>query len=405
MHPTYSALTVLIVDDSRCIRDVLREMLRELGVGLILEAHEGAQAIARCAESPTPVDLVFCDMAMPGLDGVQTLRAMAVAHPEIAVVPLSGRGSRLLASVTRLAEQIGLRVVAALSKPFTMEMIEQVLADTVRTRGEHLHGKPRAMSAEAIDRAIAERRVEVYYQPKISLADGSIAGVEALARIRDTEVGIIDPSAFIEVAEQDPERIERLTMEVIRQSIEQTGFWRRSGLGLKVAINLSTQAIHGVDLPDAISAIVSGAGLSNDCVTMEITESRVIHRPDVLDTITRFRLRDFGLAIDDFGTGESGLQRLKGLPFTELKIDRGFVAGVANDADARAILETSLELGHRLDMRVVAEGVERKRDWRVLEDLGCDEIQGYLAARPMPAQAIPDFVGAWNIASVSALPT
>jgi EAL domain-containing protein (putative c-di-GMP-specific phosphodiesterase class I) len=160
---------------------------------------------------------------------------------------------------------------------------------------------------------------------------------------------------------------------------------------------MSVLALKNLDVPEVVAAYVDRAGLPRERVTFEVTENRVQGGSAFLDILARLRLLRFNLSIDDFGTGESGIQRLKRLPFTELKIDRSFVDGASTDEDLRSILSTSIELGRRLRMKVVAEGVESADDWRLLEELGCDQIQGYLASRPLPAASILRFAKQWNL--------
>jgi EAL domain-containing protein (putative c-di-GMP-specific phosphodiesterase class I)/CheY-like chemotaxis protein len=395
-------LSALVVDDSRSVRELLVAMLKELGVGSVLEASEGAEALRLCDHALWPIDVVFCDLSMPGVDGVQTIRHLALRHAHVTVVPFSGLDRRLLLTVARLAQQLGLRVDGPLAKPVELDAVATILGRAVRRRNDKPVKTHSKLGPEEIDWALAENRLVAWFQPKIGLKTGEVEGVEALARIIDPEGAVIQPLSFIEIAEEDADRIERLTMAIAEQSIAQAGRWRTQGLNLDVAINLSAEAIRRSDLPELMGSYASAAGLGNDKITLELTETKVASGPSVLDALSRFRLQNFGLSVDDFGTGESSLKRLKGLPFTELKIDRLFVHGADGDAQARAILEASVAMARSLGMKVVAEGVERTQDWELLEALGCDQAQGFLAARPMSGDAIPGFIEAWKTHSLAA---
>lgn len=396
-----STVSALVVDDSRAMRQLLAAMLRELGAGKVVEASDGAEALALCDQALWPFDLLFCDLSMPGLDGVQTIRHLAIRHPHVTVVPFSGLDPRLLVTVARLAQQLGLRVDGPLAKPFGIDTVAGILQRAAQRRSDQPAGPPPSLDRREIDRALAERRLIAYYQPKIGLRSGEVEGVEALARIVGDDGNIIGPDAFIAVAEQDAVCIEQLTLAIAEQSISQTGIWHTLGLRLDIAINLSAEAIRRGDLPELIGSFAGKAGLAHECVTLELTETRVASGPGVLDALSRFRLQNFGLSVDDFGTGESSLKRLKGLPFTELKVDRIFVHGADHDPQARAILEASVGMAQRLGMKVVAEGVERAQDWQLLEALGCDQAQGFLAARPMRGTDILAFIDAWKTRSLA----
>jgi EAL domain-containing protein (putative c-di-GMP-specific phosphodiesterase class I)/AmiR/NasT family two-component response regulator len=395
MRKHNAELTAMLIDDSRTIREMLAAMLVNQGVGRVLQAEDGVSAFQVLEASERPVDLLFCDLAMPGVDGVETLRGLATRHIEAGVVLLSGLDPKLMATVADMAEQLGLRMLGVLRKPFSEAQIAAMIDRYWRMRQPPRRRPSLMVTLEELDEAMDEQRIDVYYQPKIRLSDGVLSGVEALARMHHPAYGVIDPDAFIPLAEESSSRITRLTLSVLRQAIAQAGEWRRKGLDLGMSINMSALAIRRLDLPDIVSDLAAQAGVPNDSITLELTESQVMQSAEILHIVSRFRLRDFKLAIDDYGTGHSSLQRLQRLPFTELKIDRSFVHGASSDADMRSILETSIDLGRRLRMEVVAEGVENWSDWHLLEGMGCDVAQGYVAARTIAAPGIPLFAQRW----------
>jgi EAL domain-containing protein (putative c-di-GMP-specific phosphodiesterase class I) len=156
-----------------------------------------------------------------------------------------------------------------------------------------------------------------------------------------------------------------------------------------------------LDLPEFVVATAKSTGLDPSKLTLEITESHLMGDfKESLETLARLRLKGVWLSIDDFGTGYSSMEQLKRVPFNEVKIDRCFVTGAAHDVETRAILESSIELGQRLGLVVVAEGVESREDWDLLESLGCDVAQGYFISRPLEADALPDWVRSWNTAGL-----
>jgi EAL domain-containing protein (putative c-di-GMP-specific phosphodiesterase class I)/CheY-like chemotaxis protein len=388
-------LTALVVDDSPSIRELVCAMLEDLGVGRVMQAEDGVSAFQKIEQSDWPVDLLFCDLAMPGVDGVETMRGLATRRLEAGIVLLSGMDPKLMATVADMAEQLGLRVLGTIPKPFRQPQIAAMIEKFRRARAIPSRRPALMITREELDEALHADRIDVYYQPKIRLSDGVVTGVEALARMHHPAYGVIEPDAFIPLAEESVNRITRLTLSVLERAIAQAGAWQRGGLDLGMAINMSTLAIRRLDLPDIVEAMAQKSGVANDRITLELTESQVMGSAEILHIISRFRLRGFKLSIDDYGTGHSSLKRLKRLPFTELKIDRSFVNGASSDADMRSILETSVDLGRRLRMDVVAEGVESWVDWHLLEEMGCDIAQGYVAARPVPATGVPLFAQRW----------
>jgi EAL domain-containing protein (putative c-di-GMP-specific phosphodiesterase class I)/CheY-like chemotaxis protein len=191
--------------------------------------------------------------------------------------------------------------------------------------------------------------------------------------------------------------IDAFTLAVFRQAVAQQRAWLRQGHAIKLNVNLSMDNLLRVDLPEVLAGIVSEAGLEADNIVLEMTESRLMSNLRLsLDILIRLRLKGFGLSIDDFGTGYSTMENLKQLPFTELKVDRVFVHGADSDPAARAILDSSLRLGRSFGLNLVAEGVETRQDWDLIVASGCDEIQGYYVARPMPAAALLDWKDNWE---------
>ena len=175
------------------------------------------------------------------------------------------------------------------------------------------------------------------------------------------------------------------------------GKWRADGLDLKIGVNFSVDNLNQLDLPEWIVSVASEEGMDPSKVILEVTESRLME--DVtkpLEILTRLRLKRIGISIDDFGTGFSSMEQLKRIPFEELKIDRAFVFGAAGDPSARAILESSVDLGKRMGMSLVAEGAETQEDWDLVAELGCDMVQGYFVAKPMPGDELPSWIAEWE---------
>lgn len=389
------ALRILVVDDSLSIRQFLEEILKRIGVREVLTAEDGNAAIRRLDQSQEAIDLVFCDLMMPGMDGVELLREVGRRCPGVAVLTISSLDARLRLSVSEMARRMGMTVLGVLGKPFTEADIRKALAGFHDARQKGVKPCSAPMTDAEIDSALNNKQVVVHYQPKVRVDSAHVVGVEALVRLRDPQRGLVSPDAFIELTEAGG-HIENLTYQVIDIALREAGVWAREGLRLNIGINLSSSAIHRLDLPEHVQSVAHNHGLSPSQVTLEITESELANATELLDVCARFRMRGFGLSIDDYGTGESGLSRLSSLPFTELKIDRQYVDGASESDELRAILSTSIDLGKRLGMTVVAEGVQQVADWELLESLGCDVAQGFLISRPLPGDKIMKWALRWQ---------
>jgi predicted signal transduction protein with EAL and GGDEF domain len=248
-----------------------------------------------------------------------------------------------------------------------------------------------ALVAE-LRRALDEHELVLYYQPKARLADGAIAGVEALVRWNHPRRGLLAPAEFIPVAEHTG-LIKEVTLYVLRQALQQLRLWEAEGLELTVAVNLSARDLLDFDLPQVIGKLLADNGVPATGLELEITETVLLSDPMRARAIlSRLSAMGVKLAIDDFGTGYSSLAYLKRLPVSEIKIDRSFVTNMNTDRSDAAIVRSTIDLGRNLGLTVVAEGVETEADWAQLKALNCTFAQGYHLSRPIPAGEIAGWV-------------
>jgi diguanylate cyclase (GGDEF)-like protein len=241
--------------------------------------------------------------------------------------------------------------------------------------------------------AIAGDELELYYQPKIDLATARVVHAEALVRWNHPRHGVMRPDEFIPLAEQSG-KIGLITKWAIRKAIAQCAAWRREGLDLTVAVNLSALDLFDSELPTFISGLLSDAELPAAKIVLEITESAVMKDATYAQKIlTDLKRRGLCLAIDDFGTGYSSLAHLKRLPVDELKIDKSFVLNLSEKAiDDMVIVRSTIELAHNMGLVVIAEGVETLEAWQILKRLGCDMAQGYYMSRPLTVAALGEWL-------------
>jgi EAL domain-containing protein (putative c-di-GMP-specific phosphodiesterase class I) len=236
-------------------------------------------------------------------------------------------------------------------------------------------------------------QLELYYQPKVDCVRGNIIGVEALLRWHHPVQGMISPTVFIPLAERFG-LMNAVGQWVIEEACRQMGVWSDEGVRMRVAINLSVHQLREEDLVDRIAFALSKHRVEPSQLLCEITESLAMEdlkaTQRVFDGLSKIGVF---LSIDDFGTGYSSLSYLRQLPARQLKIDRSFVNDLESSADARAVVDAVIKLAHALGLAVVAEGVETDGQREILRSLGCDELQGFFFARPMPA----DVLGEWLV--------
>jgi len=247
---------------------------------------------------------------------------------------------------------------------------------------------------QRLGRAIEANELCLHYQPQWSLETGEITGVEALVRWEDPERGLISPAEFIPVAEQTV-LIDHIGRWVLNEACDQIARWQSAGLNIpRVAVNVSPQQLRYHSLPDEVARALERTGIAPELLELELTESALMS-PNLEPVTMLQQLRGLGvrLAIDDFGTGYSSLAYLKRFQLDLLKIDKSFTDDLLESDEARAIVETIIVLGHKLGLRVLAEGVETGAQRNLLNDLGCHQYQGYLGSRPLPVNELEKLLG------------
>nr|WP_255479316.1 bifunctional diguanylate cyclase/phosphodiesterase [Quadrisphaera sp. RL12-1S] len=237
--------------------------------------------------------------------------------------------------------------------------------------------------------ALVTGQLLLHHQPQVRADSGTPVGVEALVRWQHPRLGLLGPECFLDLAETHG-LMGLLTEEVLRLGVAQQGAWRRDGLLTRLSLNLPASALHDLDLPRRVDALLLEHGVPGSSLVLEVTESVLLRDPERSRTVVQ-ALRGSGVrvSIDDFGTGHSSLARLQGLAVDELKLDATFTGELLVDERSRTIVAGTVAMAHALGLSVVAEGVEDDATLGALRELGCDEAQGYFVARPMPAAQLP----------------
>jgi diguanylate cyclase (GGDEF)-like protein len=240
--------------------------------------------------------------------------------------------------------------------------------------------------------AMERHELVLHYQPQIDISSGEVSGVEALVRWQHPQLGLLYPDKFIPAAEETG-LIVGLTKHVLAMALDQVLLWSNAGTQIPVAVNLAARNVADPRLPSDVALLLAERGLDPAMLRLELTETDLLGDPDQARAVLE-ELRGLGveLAVDDFGTGFASLSQLRHLPFKELKIDRSFVAVLEADPQAVHIVDSIVDLAHGLGLTVTAEGVETEACLDVLRSVGCDIAQGYLFSRPLPPQALLDWV-------------
>lgn len=385
----------LVAEDHEFQRQALVSMLASLGARHIAEAVDGRAALGVIQELTPPIDIIICDLDMPGMDGMEFIRHVGEAGVAVSMILSSAHDRSLIASVGTMTKAYGINLLGAIEKPTTTQKLDTLIRLYQPPAASPPEPAGVSFSEADISAALAAGQFEPFFQPQVDVATGNLKGAEALARWRHPQRGMVSPYGFIPALEAN-RRIDELTWIMIEKAAMTCRDWRAGGLDMTVSVNLSLSSLSIVGLADRINDLLQAQNLEPKHMILEVTETTAMtDTPRALENLARLRMKGFGLSIDDYGTGYSSMQQLSRIPFTELKIDQSFVISAIEKHSCRVILESSLDMTRKLGLVSVAEGVETRPAWELLKILGCDVAQGDFIAKPMEATKIADWTTAW----------
>jgi EAL domain-containing protein (putative c-di-GMP-specific phosphodiesterase class I)/CheY-like chemotaxis protein len=384
MNDVSRAANVLVIDDHRFQRSVLTRMLKAIGIANVLEAEDGAGALAVVRARRDSLMLIVTDVDMPEMDGLEFLRRLSEEAPRTPVAIHSALDRALLKSIEVMAAAYGVELIGVLEKPVT----EAVLAEVVGRALERT-SSPRQLVAEAdeaqLDAALKQHEFEPWFQPKVDLRSGRVTGAEVLVRWCRLHADPLPPDRFLTLI-REKGMMRSLTLAVATRCAQYLGQVGPRGKDFTLSLNVCPTLLDDPEFGASLAYALTEGGATPEEVVLEITESAASRNQGAaLENLARLRMRGFELSIDDFGTGHSSLAKLVRTPFSELKIDREFVMKLATDASARTLVESIVAIARRLGLRTVAEGIETEAQREILIALNCDMGQGYLFAKPMAA--------------------
>lgn len=386
-------LKVLILEDNLFQRQVLAAVLRSLGVRHIVEAGDGFAGLAAMRAADDAFDLVISDLGMEGMDGLEFLKH-AGEFGIGGLILCSGQDAAVLSSAEWMARAYSAPVLGVIGKPIDRALLASLIARLGSTRNllSDVFGGDREDTdadelVDAIRNGLDLGQFAPFYQPKVSLQDGALVGVEVLARWLHPERGTLPPVHFVDMMERF-DLIEALTYAMLEQACADARAWAKGGIDVPFSINISPRTLEQPGCAARLLAKIATCGVAPDQVTMEITEQAFSADPRrLMENALRLRVHGCHLSVDDYGVGYSSLQQISRVPVTELKLDRSFVRNLPADRKAMSIVESTIALAKKLNLKTVAEGVESHEQADSLRRLGCDVGQGYLFGRPMDAPA------------------
>lgn len=377
-------LKILVVDDHPIHLTLMKQQLAKIPNTRV--ATEQTVASALNTLSDDHYDFVFCDLDMPHSDGIDLLISLNEQKYAGNVALISALDRPIISAVSAMCENFSFQVLGKISKPYSNNDIQQLLDNAANAL------KPTRKLRRRIDVSdqeflfdLANGRVKNYYQPLVDCRTGDVVGYEALARWLHPIHGMLSPAHFLPIVERcnlSHELFDIVTDNAIRDA-------RYINQGQRISINADQINIEDGNFSERFIAKCLESQVEPSVFTIEITENTSFSNSVALyKNLAKLRLNGVNVSIDDFGTGHSSLEKLSLLPFNELKIDRSFVSEMEIDSKKQKIVNSICGLAKSLNLKIVAEGVEKQSTWNMLKKYNIDVCQGYLFNKPMPIEAI-----------------
>ena len=389
---------ILVIDDD----PVIGQFLSRVGSGIDMGCTVTASAERFLAALTSTTSLIFLDLLMPAIDGIEILRLLSARACTTPIILMSGIDRRTLETAERLARALGLVVVGKLRKPFGLAQVESILQEFRRPclPLDCAHAAGVSISDCDLVRAVQEDEFVLHYQPQIDLCSNEVIGFEALIRWQRTPKTLVFPDAFIPRIEALG-LMDRMGLLAQRRGLAELEQIAEPGREvLTLSVNVSARSLLDLKLPDTLAALAEERGIEAERIIVEVTESGFFEDlSKILDVLTRLRMKGFQLSIDDFGTGYAMMQQLRHIPATEIKIDQSFVKNMQVSNSDRIVVEKTVEIGHELGMKVVAEGVETMEQLQFLRKIGCDLAQGYYFSKPLAPKVLAKWLASYRHAA------
>lgn len=374
---------IVIIDDDKFSLSTMNLLLKEIGIKNIIEFDEPTEAIKYITEYKNKIDIIFCDLQMPNIDGIQMIRLLSSIKYSGNIIPFSSEKLTFLRKTVELAKNLNLNVSGFMKKPVTIALLKKLIH---RYEGKVISSNlyknsGLEFSKEDMKEALEKKQFELYYQPQIFSKNNNIYGFESLGRWAHPHKGIISPFSYISLLERY-NLIDDYTFMMFEKLVNQLLIWQSKGYTLELSINLSPHSLKNNKLPEILESIANKYNILNQNITIEITETSYISLAEQ-EVLARLYLKGFPLSLDDFGTGYASMEALKNCIYDEIKIDRTFVNGASKDKSMQYILNSIITLANRLQLKIIAEGVETTDDVNYAIKSGCHILQGYYYSKPM----------------------
>ena len=387
-------LNVLLVDDSASILQFVKTVLEEnYNIANIHSAYSAPEAL-QILRQPDQINLLFLDLNMPNIDGIQLLEKLNKIKFKGYLVIMSGVSTQIISSIELLAKKYGLNYIGTLLKPIHESDFDNIINKIGISREKLVKAEP--LKNYEIIRAIKNDDIEVLYQPQVDLNSREFIGVEALCRLKHPRLGMITPERFIDKAEES-DLIVHITLAVLKRSLRDCHKWQQYGLDISLSVNASPIALQQPEFADTTLSLLEQFNIPATKLCIEVTEGVLADNElQELVNLNRLNMRGIEISLDDFGQNHSTVERLQKLPLSYLKLDKSYFIEHKDSLQQLSLINSSLALANKLNLKTIAEGIENSEVMSLATEIGCNIGQGYYIAKPMPAKEVMQWARNWQ---------
>ena len=396
-------LRALVLEDHAFQRSVAVFMLKQFGYTEVYEAASGEEAIALLQQKGR-VDVLLCDLCMEGMDGIDLLRSTSLSDLIGSVVICSSLPLDMRQTAVQIGSLLGFRILGEIAKPLQQDQLQVLLNGVSETSSAPpipLTSALELPNASDIRRGLQCKEFEAYYQPKFNIKNGTVSGLELLARWNHPTKGILTPASFL-IAMEQYGLLDEMFFSLFDQGLNFQRECLSQGMPMKISFNLHAAQLTNRELISRIKTMLNCHNANGRGLIFEITESGLLKAPVIsLENLLRLRMLGCGLSIDDFGAGFSSLKRLCQLPFSEIKLDSTFVQLLEQQPRCKAAIKSMQTLSDSLGLALIVKGIETVKQHHIVAALGCTQGQGYLYAIPMAREEVLSWLSTDKVSAYS----
>jgi len=390
---------ILVVDDDSFIVSLTVSALQKLGYSTIDTAGDGVDALKKLDNAAATYDIIICDLNMPEMDGIEFMKCANQRCFQGGLILLSGEDKRILQLALEMAECQKLNILGYLTKPINASILSDILSEHSNLTSEETQSENQQAISEAellLGLRNGSESLVLYFEPIAHIRSGEIIGVETIAKWKHSTRGILEPEAFVPVA-QEYGHMNELAINIYNKAVKQTAAWLSDGIFLQNHIEISLDALTTNSSVDLLLNKPTELGIAQKHINLEITDSEIDNEDtELTELLMRFHFKKIGIVIDNFDLGAPDMSRVSNFPFSQIKSHRDLLHSTNSDPQLGSTVKKNNSLAKKLNLEVAVKGIYDREDWNQAESLGFDCVQGEFCSAALSNDNLLEFLDNWN---------